>query len=174
MPELWISLDELPDEGKTFSIADDGLWKAFFSEFGIPAQIVEPVTAQFVVRKAGEGVLIEGSLQGGIELPCDRCTEPSKIAIAAEFESFEELATPDDDTEGPSLLRSEDGELELDAAGFLWQHIALQLPSKVLCKPSCKGLCPKCGADLNRESCTCTTEESDPRMAALRGLKVNK
>jgi uncharacterized protein len=174
MPELWISLDELPDEGKTFSIAQEGLWEEFFTEFDIPAEIAEPIVTSLTARKAPEGVLLEGSLQGTITLPCDRCTEPTQIPVAAEFESFEELNPPEDDAQGPQFLRLRDGELELDAAGFLWQHIALQLPSKVLCKTSCKGLCSKCGADLNQGPCDCTTDDSDPRMAVLRGLKVKK
>lgn len=174
MPELWIKLDELPAEGKTVSVADNGLWEAFFNDFTIPAVISAPIEATLTVKEAGEGVLIEGSLQGAITLPCDRCTEPTQIDIGTEFESFEEENTPEENAEGPSFLRMEDGELELDAAGILWQQIALQLPTKVLCKPSCKGLCPKCGADLNEDDCGCDSKDYDPRMAVLRGLKVNK
>jgi uncharacterized protein len=41
---------------------------------------------------------------------------------------------------------------------------------KPLCRDDCKGLCPQCGTNLNRETCTCSPKWEDPRLAALRGL----
>ena len=42
---------------------------------------------------------------------------------------------------------------------------------KDLCKEDCKGLCPKCGCDLNEKECSCTTKEIDPRWAVLKNFK---
>jgi uncharacterized protein len=43
---------------------------------------------------------------------------------------------------------------------------------KVVCGEDCKGLCPKCGANLNRETCDCEKDWEDPRFAALKKLKI--
>ncbi|MDD6168654.1 MAG: DUF177 domain-containing protein, partial [Lachnospiraceae bacterium] len=43
-------------------------------------------------------------------------------------------------------------------------------PAKVLCKPDCKGICPKCGTNLNLETCDCEQGELDPRMAAFQDV----
>ena len=57
---------------------------------------------------------------------------------------------------------------------FRFHHILVtslpELPSKLLCKDSCKGLCPKCGKNLNNGSCACSKGEPDPRLAALSQL----
>ena len=67
-----------------------------------------------------------------------------------------------------------DGAPEINLAGLLWEEFVLALPVRPLCKPDCKGLCPDCGKNLNEGSCSCVRDEGDPRLAALRGLKVKK
>ena len=49
----------------------------------------------------------------------------------------------------------------------------LALPDYVLCDPACKGLCPVCGADLNDGECGCERTVPDPRLAALKDLKLS-
>ena len=49
------------------------------------------------------------------------------------------------------------------------EEVSLSLPNKILCKEDCKGLCPKCGANLNVKQCNCK-KDVDPRMAALLQL----
>ena len=61
-------------------------------------------------------------------------------------------------------------EERLDLDGLLTEDILLDMPSKFLCKPDCKGLCPVCGKNRNREECSCQRQEGDPRLAALRQL----
>lgn len=58
---------------------------------------------------------------------------------------------------------------------FVEECLFINEPFKVLCDESCKGLCPGCGVNLNREACRCTQEETiDPRMAALQQLLERK
>lgn len=61
-----------------------------------------------------------------------------------------------------------DGFLDMDEE--LLELLELEFPSKILCKDSCRGLCSKCGKNLNDGDCTCTTNEIDPRMEPLRKL----
>ena len=61
---------------------------------------------------------------------------------------------------------------EVDLDDYLRGLIAVSLPVKVVCGEDCKGLCPKCGANLNRETCDCEKQWEDPRFAVLKKLKI--
>ena len=50
------------------------------------------------------------------------------------------------------------------------EQVLLSLPSRSLCKADCKGLCPRCGQNLNTASCSCDQAPADPRWNALAGL----
>ncbi len=50
------------------------------------------------------------------------------------------------------------------------EQVLLSLPSRTLCKPDCKGLCPRCGQNLNLAKCSCDEAPADPRWNALAGL----
>jgi len=56
----------------------------------------------------------------------------------------------------------------VDLTELVRQHLALAIPISPRCSPTCKGLCPKCGADRNAGGCDCDTEEVDPRLEGLR------
>jgi uncharacterized protein len=53
----------------------------------------------------------------------------------------------------------------------LREQVLLSLPVRTLCKPDCKGLCPRCGANRNLQPCSCDEGPSDPRWEALTGLR---
>ena len=59
----------------------------------------------------------------------------------------------------------------LSLEDVLREQVLLSLPVKTLCKPDCKGLCPRCGADRNSQPCNCDAGPSDPRWEALAGLR---
>jgi len=58
----------------------------------------------------------------------------------------------------------------LDVVEMLREQFQLALPMKPLCAQSCRGLCPECGANLNRTECGCQPKWEDPRLALLKGL----
>ena len=60
----------------------------------------------------------------------------------------------------------------VDLADDVRQTVLLAVPLKLLCKEECKGLCPRCGADLNKESCTCPPEVLDARWETLRRFRT--
>lgn len=60
-------------------------------------------------------------------------------------------------------------DMHFDLDELLREDILLSLPTKVLCKSDCKGLCPMCGADLNNGPCGCK-KPVDPRLAVLQDL----
>ncbi|PKM62010.1 MAG: nucleic acid-binding protein, partial [Firmicutes bacterium HGW-Firmicutes-21] len=54
-----------------------------------------------------------------------------------------------------------------DVSEFVQGSITLELPSRFMCSEDCKGLCPKCGHNLNESLCSCDKREIDPRLAIL-------
>jgi uncharacterized protein len=72
-----------------------------------------------------------------------------------------------DDDLGVSFYKGD----EIDLGQLMREQFYLSLPMKPLCSPDCKGLCPQCGINRNRETCTCDTKWIDPRFEALKRLK---
>jgi uncharacterized protein len=60
----------------------------------------------------------------------------------------------------------------LDVNDLLHEQFQLALPMKPLCSDACRGLCPQCGANLNRTECGCTPIWEDPRLAPLKELLI--
>ena len=100
-----------------------------------------------------------------LELCCDRCAKP--ISVAQKVDIFHTLVTHLNDEANDELLLV--NELRFDLDPLVTEDIFLSLPSKFLCKEDCKGVCPRCGKDLNMDSCSCE-KEIDPRLAALKQL----
>ena len=101
-----------------------------------------------------------------LNMQCDRCLIPITRSCSVPFEHtiVEKLYTDEND----ELILCEDGVLDLDE--LIATDVLLELPIKVLCREDCKGLCPKCGANLNESSCGCDTRQVDPRLEALKKL----
>ena len=104
---------------------------------------------------------------------CARCLIPISKEITVCFSKTvvtEQTELQTDETD--DYIISRDGLIDVDET--LIEQILLELPLKHLCKEDCKGLCPKCGADLNTHPCNCDTSEPDPRFDVLRKLLENK
>ncbi len=103
-----------------------------------------------------------------LETSCDRCAK--EISVPLETEIFHTLVTHLNDESNDELLLI--NELRFDLDPLITEDIFLELPSKLLCSEDCKGVCPRCGKDLNTGSCSCE-KEIDPRLAALKQLLDN-
>ncbi len=107
---------------------------------------------------------------------CARCLCPIEGRFSS---SLEKTVAPksmlsdldEDKLDDYSII--EDGFLDLDE--LLHDQIEMEFPSRFLCKPDCKGLCEKCGKNLNEGDCDCPEHEIDPRLAPLqKWLDENK
>jgi uncharacterized protein len=126
-----------------------------------------PLDIRLEAEQSGHDVLVRGTIAGEAELACRRClvavTTPIDEEVALLFR------------EGVSLPEAEDAEIyplpdkgnELDLTGALREHLMLAVPEFAICRNSCKGLCPICGANLNETTCACETPTVDNRWAAL-------
>lgn len=138
-----------------------------------------PLRVEVSAELNGREIHIVGRLATRLEMVCARCLEPLTQELAPSFElTYRPVA---------AISREEEVELTPEAAevGFytgeglfladiLAEQVHLALPMKVLCREDCRGLCPECGANLNRERCRCGPRAVDPRLAPLAALAGKK
>lgn len=98
---------------------------------------------------------------------CDRCADEVKKRYSLDINKIVVPRLENENDDFDDYLVVENNLLDLD--DLVYQEIQLFLPSKMLCKEDCKGLCSKCGKNLNFEKCSCK-KEVDPRMEALLQL----
>jgi uncharacterized protein len=121
-------------------------------------------------------IRLRGKFAGRFEVPCARCVEPVEIPIESEFDLIFRPAVADTEPTERSITapETEIGYYQGDSLlleDVLREQVLLSLPVRTLCKPDCKGLCPRCGKNRNLEPCTCDEGSSDPRWEALAGLR---
>ncbi len=114
------------------------------------------------------GVLrLTGTIQAVYSTCCARCLEPLEIPVKAETDTLlthdENAAETEDEV---CLLTGE----EIEVEEILVPALLLELEMVYLCRPDCKGLCPVCGVDRNKQDCGCANKKIDPRLAALGSL----
>ena len=139
-------------------------------QYGTCYPVSEPVRIEGTVRNTADVLVMKGSITTRIHGVCDRCaSEFSRdVVIPVDVVLVEELTNEDSEDEGVFPLDAEAADLD----EIVRTVFVLNFDAKLLCKPDCKGLCCRCGRNLNHEDCTCE-KEIDPRFAALRQL-LNK
>ena len=140
--------------------------------------MIEPVSVQLRATLGhADQILVRGAIRTRLEGECRRCLGHVEMPVALEptllfMPRVGEAVDEDGELEEDDGLRLyDDRALEIDLTEVVREELILNVPAWPLCRPDCRGLCPQCGLDLNETSCTCSTEESDSRWAALRALK---
>jgi uncharacterized protein len=121
-------------------------------------------------------IRLRGKLSGNFRVPCARCIEPVDKAVEAEFDLIFRPVGADSDSSERAITASETEigyylKDSLSLEDVLREQVLLALPVRTLCKPDCKGLCPRCGENRNIQTCTCDEGPQDPRWEALAGLR---
>jgi uncharacterized protein len=120
------------------------------------------------------GILVKCALATEAELTCGRCLNRFHQPLKINFE--EEFLPTIDITSGMPLPQEDAGAFTIDEHHIIdltepaRQFALMAIPMKPLCRQECAGLCPRCGRNLNQGSCTCPTEEMDPRWSELTKL----
>lgn len=126
----------------------------------------EPVTVDINIKNRAGLVIFEANVNTRYSFSCDRCNLRSDRDFNCDFRHI--IVTELSQESSDDYIEAPDYKLDTDA--LLRDDILLELPSKFLCKKSCKGLCPKCGKNLNEGECNCDMHEPDPRFAVLKQL----
>ncbi len=121
-----------------------------------------------VFNKTGV-VMMKATVVSSMHTQCDRCA--GDIDRLFELSTEHILVTTLNDESNDDFLLIEDMRLKLEP--LITEDILLALPSKILCKTDCKGLCMNCGKNLNNGQCSCQ-KPIDPRLEALKQLLDNQ
>lgn len=175
-----LRLEDISAEAKEFRFAEPetdtnrSLGQGAAHEY----RIVAPIAVEVSVYRAGTDIFFQGTLDAPARAICARCAEEFDIRARHPFRFV--LAPKSIGLGEESGLRTEDLEFslydgeEIDLAPLVREQLLLSLPTRPLCAEDCRGLCPHCGINLNRASCDCKEERLDPRLAALRSLKIGR
>lgn len=142
---------------------------------------VRTVGVEGALQHVGDEYLFTGTVAGTYEHPCDRCLDevslPFEVAVLWSFraggaaeEPFAEITDEELEHEELSTFGFEGSEVQLGPQ--VWEELVLNTPLKYLCSETCAGLCPRCGANLNRDTCACpkNTEEETMENTGLKAL----
>ncbi|MGH7457565.1 MAG: YceD family protein [Longimicrobiaceae bacterium] len=164
---LTLSLAGLAREGEARLSGDIPPHHAVWS--GVEAEPAAPARLELQAREAGEGVLVRGKIRASFRLPCRRCLAGLEVELEDDLNIFFEYEESwrEDGPESDTFPLPE-GAREIDLTGPIREHLLLAAPTFALCDERCKGLCPRCGADLNRGECGC---EPEPQGGAWDKLK---
>ena len=174
---LKINLTILPEEGLRLAFSEDAAWfNECFSIDELPEFSLVRADIKCLVTRSGDTIYIRGELVAQITQECSRCLELATIPIGGDFTYT--LVPAKEETEENLELTVQELEIcyyrgdFIDLAPIICEQIVLQVPMKILCTEDCKGLCPRCGNNLNTGSCNCHSDVVDDRLAVLKNIKV--
>ena len=123
----------------------------------------EPLSWQVDVTNTGDALLVSGTVAGEAETECARCLDGFALPLAGEVEGYFLLdardESPEDMDDDEFDVLPEDNVIDLEP--LLNAALLLEFPLVPLCDDECKGLCPTCGANLNKGPCGCAPAEGD-------------
>jgi uncharacterized protein len=125
---------------------------------------VDPVRATLEVERSDERVTVRGHLKAAARLECVRCLRAFEYPVEAPLEVFaERIGTArrkadEVELDRDNYMRFHDGQ-SLDLGSDAREALLLEIPISPHCREDCKGLCPRCGADLNAGPCGCGNRE---------------
>jgi uncharacterized protein len=188
---MLVKIEEIRDEGLQVD-NQVGLEQLGEALEGSGFRATEPLAYSASLRKVSGGVLLEGRFTSQVWTPCKRCLIEAKLSLPVSFtlnlipralalggELLEDEAEKDAaQGESGGSFRMEDADEELfdgrviDLAPILREQMLLALPMNAVCQEECRGLCMKCGQNLNESQCGCDTRFEDPRLAVLKNFKL--
>lgn len=138
-----------PNEKKTVSVEIDSETVEFY---GLPCAKL-PRLEGLLENRAGV-LMLTYTLQCVPALICDRCLSPVEAPVEEKFSHVIVTETASEQNDAEYLLAPD---AMLDLAEVAMTDLRLSMPTKILCRPDCRGLCPVCGKNRNIEECGCDT-----------------
>ena len=135
-------------------------------EFSGVYPLKKPVKISGLVSNKASLVRLEATISYEYDAPCDRCGTDTATRYSVKVDKS--LAASIEGEESDTILLVPDMKLNLEE--LLYSETIVSLPMKHLCNEDCKGICSKCGKNLNEGNCDCPQREIDPRLAVLADL----
>lgn len=145
---------------------------------GAPISWQGPVEVEGEVHNLGGAFEVEGVIRSRLQVQCGRCLEYFPFEQEIEFKEiyYPQSVSGEEENEYQRPVAEEEDEAVffrgdvINLAPEVAKNIFLHLPMKLICREDCRGLCPQCGVNLNREQCRCAGTNVDPRLAVLQKL----
>ena len=175
-----IRLDEIKESGchLSFSKKKDWIEDVVKDIRNIDFIFVDDIQIQIEGFRTGRDIFIRGLTTTTIGMKCIRCLGNFDVPLKAEFQYI--LSPSDDKALSPEMeINGEDLYLlyyqgdSIDIVPLIREQILLNIPLYPLCRKSCKGICPQCGSNLNRNPCQCDKQEATvSKFEALKNFPV--
>jgi uncharacterized protein len=177
-----IDTDQLKEGGRTLAFEESADRFPGLREMvrNGECEFTSPIRTRLRAARIREMVEVEGVVQTAARLACGRCLSAFICPLAIEFA----LTYTGDRPGAPTTVEPEAKELDASDVGLIYfrgdeidltegiqEQVILAFPLRPLCAADCKGLCARCGADLNHENCRCTPPPAESPFAALGRLK---
>ncbi|MCF6462681.1 YceD family protein [Clostridium sp. Cult1] len=168
-----IDLSNFRDKAITSIPIKGQLKKETLDVNGRRIKFIEPIRYVGEIYRVDKDKLLNLNIIYNYEEACGRCLEPftkeEKTVLSGKLsEKTDEIGLDGED----EIIYYMDEKLDLSE--YIISAIILSLPMKPLCHEECKGLCPVCGINHNKEDCQCVIEDVDPRLAILKDLFPKK
>lgn len=168
-----IKLNDIPREGLTREVEYGGE----ILEGLVPVR--EPILVKVKIERSGRNARVKGDIKAKLLLSCSRCLADFEWEVTDQFDFLLMLPSSAKGRPEVELAAEEldvsffDGET-VDIAQIATEQIFLQMPLKPLCQEECKGLCPRCGANLNLKPCGCPPEATSSPFEVLKNIRSKK
>jgi uncharacterized protein len=133
----------------------------------LAGEVTVPCRIELDYRQTSGTFHFHGRVLGTFSSACHRCLDPVEVKVRGDFDLMVRRGEHGGETADDLIVLSP-SQHELDLTPVVRETIVLNEPMLVLCTETCRGLCPVCGANWNRETCN-HGEAADPRWDALRG-----
>jgi uncharacterized protein len=181
---MLIRLQDIKDQGLSLKFAEDAKSFPALTELVASREIdfLQPILTMLKVVWAGDMIEVEGQSTTRVKLPCSRCLSTQEVPVEANYElTFVRQSPPTSAGEEEEIeLSAEEMGLvefhgeEIDLREAIQEQVILALPLRALCKETCRGLCPQCGANLNETGCQCPPSEFRNKFSILKEFKPEK
>lgn len=174
-----VDICDIPAEGLHLEITEDGNELQAIAGEVVDFIVLSPVSADLTLLKSEGEIFVRGDMTAPLKLQCARCLKEFEHKINSRIDIVYTL-TPEHKAKEKELTLEDVGANylegdEIDINAVLAEQLSLDTPMQPVCRPDCKGLCPKCGADLSQGECSCSvTERTDQKFAILKELKIKK
>ena len=173
-PDMFLSVKDLEQRKIQFDILFDAGQLDLLDDRLRQVGPLKAVGSAELLNLLGE-IRVSGEVTGTLAGECDRCLEPTSLAVAA---GFDLRYSPDLEVDQGDEIEIAEEESEigfyqgegLELADIVREQVLLSLPLQRLCSPGCKGLCPTCGQNRNVMNCQCRPAQTDERWAALKQI----
>jgi len=142
------------------------------SELNLAKNFSHKVCVGATLDKTVNQMFLKASIVTSGRFECDRCISEFEIPLSSTYQMYYMSEGSDYEHRDPVEVQViPHGVTVIDIADDVRQTILLSVPLKFLCREDCKGLCPQCGKDRNKEVCTCSTAVVDSRWDQLRIMR---